>query len=322
MQRLTDAVSDIRLGSQQTAKIVKTIEEIAFQTNLLALNAAVEAARAGDAGRGFAVVADEVRALALRSADASRDTAALIEKSIEDVARGVSLNDEVLKSLTEITQVERVANVIADISAAADQQAQGVLQINTAVEQLNGVTQQVASNAEESASAAEELSSQARMLEDTVGTFQLAHNANTSRAGQARATAGGQKARPVSATSRPSPKNRVRRPTRTHRRAPRVYRLARASPARRNSFRSTTTHTSSVLSKRVAQGSSNIAHGVSRREHRTSNIVRVIRSPALLGRRSSFGGTAARPGPPLASASGDRDSLFVPPVLPCSETPS
>ncbi|MBP6772682.1 MAG: methyl-accepting chemotaxis protein [Gemmatimonadaceae bacterium] len=210
MQRLTDAVSDIRLGSQQTAKIVKTIEEIAFQTNLLALNAAVEAARAGDAGRGFAVVADEVRALALRSADASRDTAALIEKSIEDVARGVSLNDEVLKSLTEInTQVERVANVIADISAAADQQAQGVLQINTAVEQLNGVTQQVASNAEESASAAEELSSQARMLEDTVGTFQLAHNANTSRAGQARATAGGQKARPVSATSRPSPKNRV-----------------------------------------------------------------------------------------------------------------
>jgi methyl-accepting chemotaxis protein len=174
MARLTEAVSDIRAGSVETAKIVKTIEEIAFQTNLLALNAAVEAARAGDAGRGFAVVADEVRALALRSAEASKSTAALIEKAIDDVARGVTLNGDVLASLTEINaQVLRVADVITDISAATDQQAQGVQQINAAVEQLNGVTQQVASNAEESASAAEELSSQARTLQDTVETFQL-----------------------------------------------------------------------------------------------------------------------------------------------------
>lgn len=174
MDRLTDAVRDIRAASVETAKIVKTIEEIAFQTNLLALNAAVEAARAGDAGRGFAVVAEEVRALALRSSEASKTTAALIERNVVSAQHGVTLNAEVLQSLQQINvQVQRVAEVTDEISTAAAQQAEGVSQINAAVEQMNGLTQQVAANAEESASAAAELESQARGLRATVGTFVL-----------------------------------------------------------------------------------------------------------------------------------------------------
>jgi methyl-accepting chemotaxis protein len=174
MERLTEAVTEMKTSSAETAKIMKSIEEIAFQTNLLALNAAVEAARAGDAGRGFAVVADEVRALAIRSAEASKSTAELIEKGLSSADRGVALNAQVSDSFREINaHVSRVSEVMADIAAATDQQSQGVAQINSAIEQLNHVTQQVAANAEESASAAEELDSQARVLNETVGTFVL-----------------------------------------------------------------------------------------------------------------------------------------------------
>lgn len=175
MQRLTDAVNEIKQSSSETAKIMKSIEEIAFQTNLLALNAAVEAARAGDAGRGFAVVADEVRSLAIRSAEASKTTASLIERGLASAERGVQLNVEVSNSFTRITeQVGQVADVMSTIAIAAEQQASGVNQINVALEQLNAVTQQVAANAEESASAAEELNSQARSLNNTVSGFTLA----------------------------------------------------------------------------------------------------------------------------------------------------
>jgi methyl-accepting chemotaxis protein len=175
MGRLTQAVSDIQQASGETAKIVKTIEEIAFQTNLLALNAAVEAARAGDAGRGFAVVAEEVRALALRSAEASKVTAALIERNVRSAEQGVTFNAQVLQSLDQIsTQVARVAEVTEEISVAAGKQSDGVTQINAAVVQMNGVTQQVAANAEESASAAAELESQARMLRESVSQFRIA----------------------------------------------------------------------------------------------------------------------------------------------------
>ncbi len=180
MERLTGAVAEIKSTSVETAKIVKTIEEIAFQTNLLALNAAVEAARAGDAGRGFAVVADEVRALAIRSAEASRTTSDLIERGLSSAERGVALNNEVQESLRQINdQVVKVTSVAAEIATSADQQAQGVSQINAAIEQLNQVTQQVAANAEESASAAEELDSQARTLRDTINTFQLPRSSTT-----------------------------------------------------------------------------------------------------------------------------------------------
>jgi len=174
MRRLTAAIDEIRQSSVETAKILHTIDEIAFQTNLLALNAAVEAARAGEAGRGFAVVAEEVRALAQRSAAASRQTAALLEQSGQSAERGVAINTEVTESLGQINaHVDRVAEMAAEISAAGQQQADGVAQINSAVDQVNAVTQLVAANAEESASAASELESQSATLSDLVGQFRL-----------------------------------------------------------------------------------------------------------------------------------------------------
>ncbi len=174
MKRLSAAINRIKASSDSTAKIVKTIDEIAFQTNLLALNAAVEAARAGDAGKGFAVVAEEVRNLAMRSAEAAKNTANMIEESVKNAEGGVSINQEVLNNLTEInTQVNKVSAVMAEIAAASDQQSQGVEQVNTAFEQMNQVTQQMAANAEESASASEELSGQAEEMKGMVGAFRL-----------------------------------------------------------------------------------------------------------------------------------------------------
>lgn len=174
MEQLTTAIHRIKTSSDETAKIIRSIDEIAFQTNLLALNAAVEAARAGDAGRGFAVVAEEVRALALRSAEAARSTSALIEEAVTNANDGVKLNDSVLQSLGKISsQMNRVSEVVGEIAAASEQQAQGVTQINAAVEQMNSVTQTVAANAEESASAATELESQAQGLNDMVQTFTI-----------------------------------------------------------------------------------------------------------------------------------------------------
>ncbi|RMH15392.1 MAG: methyl-accepting chemotaxis protein [Gemmatimonadetes bacterium] len=174
MRRLSGAMEKIKASSDATARIVKTIDEIAFQTNLLALNAAVEAARAGDAGKGFAVVAEEVRNLAMRSAEAAKDTARLIEESVQNADEGVEINEEVVSHLAEIEAgVQRVREVMGEIAAASEQQARGVEQITAAVEQMNGVTQATAANAEESASAAEELTSQARSLEDLVREFRL-----------------------------------------------------------------------------------------------------------------------------------------------------
>jgi methyl-accepting chemotaxis protein len=174
IQRLSGAMDQIKASSDSTARIVKTIDEIAFQTNLLALNAAVEAARAGDAGKGFAVVAEEVRNLAMRSAEAAKQTATLIEESVRNAGHGVTLSSDVVTHLGEIhLRVNKVGEVMAEISAASDQQNQGVSQINVAVEQMNAVTQQVAASSEESASAAEELSSQAARMRDLVGQFHL-----------------------------------------------------------------------------------------------------------------------------------------------------
>ncbi|MEO8621155.1 MAG: methyl-accepting chemotaxis protein [bacterium] len=199
MNELSIAINKIKSSADQTAKIVKTIDEIAFQTNLLALNAAVEAARAGDAGKGFAVVADEVRNLAMRSAEAAKSTAALIEESVVNANGGVAMNAEVIKTLGAINaQVVKVSDVVAEIAAASLQQSQGVDQINGAVLQINGVTQQMASGAEESASAAEELASQSSVLTDMVGQFQL--TGNTVRQGRAAP-------RPVArVASRPDPR--------------------------------------------------------------------------------------------------------------------
>ena len=161
MEKMSAAIMDIEKSAKDTAKIIKVIDEIAFQTNLLALNAAVEAARAGEAGKGFAVVAEEVRNLAQRSAEAAKNTAALIEGSVNNAHHGVSIADEVGTRLVEITKATtQVNSLIAEIASASQEQAQGVQQISKAVGEMDQVTQANAANAEESAAAAEELTSQ------------------------------------------------------------------------------------------------------------------------------------------------------------------
>ncbi|MEN9353743.1 MAG: hypothetical protein RL318_1068 [Fibrobacterota bacterium] len=174
MTRMSSSIQKIKESSDQTAKIVKTIDEIAMQTNLLALNAAVEAARAGEAGRGFAVVAEEVRNLAQRSAQAAKNTADMIGESVRNADDGVKIATEVSSSFEKIAgSSKKVNDLIAEIAVASKEQAAGIKQVNDAVSQMDKVTQQNAANAEESASASEELSSQAAELQAMVAQFQI-----------------------------------------------------------------------------------------------------------------------------------------------------
>jgi methyl-accepting chemotaxis protein len=183
MQQLSEAVTLIRKQADQTARIVKTIDEIAFQTNLLALNAAVEAARAGDSGKGFAVVAEEVRNLAMRSAEAAKTTSALIEESVKSSEQGVRLNAEVAAHFDEITsKVKKVVEVMGEIATASEHQSRGVSQINSAVDEMSRVTQHNAATTEESAAAAEELAAQATSVREMVGAFR-ANDEGSGRAG-------------------------------------------------------------------------------------------------------------------------------------------
>jgi methyl-accepting chemotaxis protein len=169
MDRMAEAIADITRSSEQTGKIVKTIDEIAFQTNLLALNAAVEAARAGQAGAGFAVVADEVRNLAIRAADAAKNTSDLIENTIKSVRNGTEITRATQQAFHENLQISgKVSELVEEIASASGEQAQGVEQINRAVSETDKVIQQNAAHAQESAAASEEMSAQAVQMKDFV----------------------------------------------------------------------------------------------------------------------------------------------------------
>jgi len=167
---MSNAMRAIKAGSDDIAKIIKTIDEIAFQTNILALNAAVEAARAGEAGMGFAVVADEVRNLAQRCAQAAKETTSKIEGAISKSEQGVEISTKVSGTLNEIlTKVRRVDELVSEVAGASREQTEEISQINTAVGRMDKVTQSNAANAEESAAAAEELNAQAKRMQASIG---------------------------------------------------------------------------------------------------------------------------------------------------------
>jgi methyl-accepting chemotaxis protein len=169
MADLTVSMEEISKASQETSKIIKTIDEIAFQTNLLALNAAVEAARAGEAGAGFAVVADEVRNLAMRAADAAKNTAELIEGTVQKVKDGGELVATTNDAFGQVADsAAKVGELVGEIAAASKEQAQGIGQVNTAVTEMDKIVQQNAANAEESASASEEMNAQAEQMKGFV----------------------------------------------------------------------------------------------------------------------------------------------------------
>jgi methyl-accepting chemotaxis protein len=188
-------MSGINSASKKIADIIGVIDEIAFQTNLLALNAAVEAARAGEQGRGFAVVASEVRTLAGRSAGAAKEIKTLIQESVARVDEGTKLVDQSGATLGGIVNaIKKVSDIVAEISAASQEQSTGIEQVNKAIMQMDGLTQQNAALVEEAAAAAESLQDQARGLLDSMSHFKVAGgtpaaNETQRRAGTPRAVA-------------------------------------------------------------------------------------------------------------------------------------
>ncbi|MBA4393617.1 MAG: chemotaxis protein [Desulfobacca sp.] len=173
MAELAESMQEISLAGEETAKIIKTIDEIAFQTNLLALNASVEAARAGEAGAGFAVVANEVRSLAMRAAEAAKDTTNLVEGTVQKIKIGSQIVTKTKASFIEAADsTKKVGGLVEEITAASNEQAQGIKQINTAITEMDRLIQSNAASAEESASASEEMNAQADTMKGFVSQLE------------------------------------------------------------------------------------------------------------------------------------------------------
>src|SRR5207237_4430446 len=180
VSRVVSTMEEINASSKKIADIIGVIDGTAVQTNILALNAAVEAARAGEQGRGFAVVAGEVRSLAQRSAQAAKEIKGLIGASVDKVESGSKLVADAGKTMQEIVgSVQRVTDIIGEITAASTEQSEGIGQVNTSVTQLDQMTQQNAALVEESAAAAESLKEQAVRLTELVGMFKLHAQSHT-----------------------------------------------------------------------------------------------------------------------------------------------